>query len=296
MVTVKVKTPKPQGHKFNSIPPPIHFDHAEWTKEKDDDLVNSFKLWTNSSEVDSQIYETKVRTYQTGTPEQFILWKRDLEKVLTGQNVTGPPDKYAMARRLLDGDALAAFNKEAMTLWTETNVNFSKCLQALATHVFPKYALATQKQWFRRSVHKHRDMSTREWLAWLTEINEMLVEFPPNFNQQQKIPEDELKDIVEFGVPSSWRTIWVQHDFQPMQRDMNEIVDFCERIEYSEQINEAVKGDKNNEGPRANADWNGGDKKGALVHASKSLSSLERRQTMLIKPIKINNALKMQFV
>jgi hypothetical protein len=116
-------------------------------------------------------------------------------------------------------------------------------------------------------------MRTREWLARLIEINEMLVEFPPNFNNEQKIPEDELKDIVEFGVPNAWRTIWVQHDFQPMQKNMAEIVDFCERIEYAEQIEDAVKGSKNQKGPSAEADRNGGDsKKGALAQASKSSS------------------------
>jgi hypothetical protein len=178
-----------------------------------------------------------------------------------------------MARRLLDGDALAAFNKEATTLHAESNVNFGKSLQALAKHVFPKYALATQKQWFRRSVHKKPGLRTREWLARLTEINEMLPEFPPNFNDAQKIPEDELKDIVEFGVPASWRTVWVQHDFQPMQRDMGEIVDFCEQIEYAEQINDAIKGKNNNKGPRAEVDQNGGENnKGASVHANKSSS------------------------
>jgi hypothetical protein len=274
MVTLKVKTPKSQGYRrFNSIPPPIRFERAEWSKEKDDDLVSTFKLRTNPSDIDSQIFELKVRTYRTGTPEQFIMWKRDLEKVLTGQNVVGPPDKFAMARRLLDGDALAAFNKEAATLRTENNANFGRSLQALAQHVFPKYALATQKQWFRRSIHKAQGMRTREWLARLIEINEMLVEFPPNFNNEQKIPEDELKDIVEFGVPNAWRTIWVQHDFQPMQKDMAEIVDFCERIEYAEQIEDAVKGSKNQKGPSAEADRNGGDsKKGALAQASKSSS------------------------
>jgi hypothetical protein len=108
----------PSYRKFNSIPPPIQFERADWSKEKDDDLVSSFKLRTNPSEADSRIYEMKVRAYRMGTPEQFILWKRDLEKVLTGQNVVAPPDKFAMARRLLDGDALAAFNKEATTLRT----------------------------------------------------------------------------------------------------------------------------------------------------------------------------------
>jgi len=81
MVTLKVKTPKSQGYRrFNSIPPPIRFERAEWSKEKDDDLVSTFKLRTNPSDIDSQIFELKVRTYRTGTPEQFIMWKKDFGK------------------------------------------------------------------------------------------------------------------------------------------------------------------------------------------------------------------------
>jgi hypothetical protein len=129
MVTFKSNTPRPQNnYKFNSIPPPIQFKCAEWPKDKDDATVSTFKLRTNPTEVDSQVYELKVRTFRTGTAEQFIIWKRDLEKVLNGQNVTGSTEKFAMARRLLDGDALATFNKEATTLCAESNVNFGKSL------------------------------------------------------------------------------------------------------------------------------------------------------------------------
>jgi hypothetical protein len=54
---------------------------------------------------------------------------------------------------------------------------------------------------------------------------------------------------------------------------LGEIVDFCERIEYAEQINDAVKGKNNNKGPRAEVDQNGGENnKGASVHANKSSS------------------------
>ena len=165
------------------------------------DDVSTFKLRTNPTEANSQIYEMRVRTFKTGTVEQFILWKRDLNKVLVGQNVTALMQKFAMARRLLDGNALAAFNEEATALQNvETEATFEFCLQALAKHLFPKYALVAQKQWFRQSVHKKPGLRTREWLARLTKINEMLVEFPPNFDATQKIPEDESKDIASSSL------------------------------------------------------------------------------------------------
>ena len=90
-----------------------------------------------------------------------------MDKVIKGQNVTRPTDKFEMARRVLYGDALAVFDKEALTLVQEDEENFQKCLKALANHVFPKNALSSQKAWLRHSddVMKKPTMSTRTWTA-----------------------------------------------------------------------------------------------------------------------------------
>ena len=47
-----------------------------------------------------------------------------------GQNVTSGPNKLAMTRRVLDGDALAAFEKAASEEAVETTVSFFKtCME-----------------------------------------------------------------------------------------------------------------------------------------------------------------------
>jgi hypothetical protein len=67
-----------------------------------------------------------------------------------------------MAQRVLYGDALAIFNKEALTLVQEDEKSFHKCLKALANHVLPKNALSSQKAWLCCSddVKKKPTMST----------------------------------------------------------------------------------------------------------------------------------------
>jgi hypothetical protein len=51
--------------------------------------VTSFKLrCTTPSDTNSLQYELKVRSFKTGTVKQYILWKRDLEKLIKGQNLT----------------------------------------------------------------------------------------------------------------------------------------------------------------------------------------------------------------
>jgi hypothetical protein len=127
--------------------PPIPYLRAECSKDKDNEDVSVFKLCTDPSNKDSQTYNTKVLTYSSGSVEEFLLWKKD-EKGLVGQNVTSVPGKYTMTRCLLNGDTLVAFNKAATQNAEETNDNYTLCMKALATHVFPKNALVTQRQRF----------------------------------------------------------------------------------------------------------------------------------------------------
>jgi hypothetical protein len=133
-----------QFKKNGMQPVPIPYDRQERLKDKDNKDVSVFRIRTNPTDKDSQTYDMKVLTFHTGTVEEFLLWKKDLNKVLVGQNVLSAPDKFAMTRRLLDGDALAAFNTKASTCSQETDTNYTLCMQALSTHVFPKNALTIQ--------------------------------------------------------------------------------------------------------------------------------------------------------
>jgi hypothetical protein len=195
-----------------------------------------------------------------------------------GQNVTRPVDKFAMARRVLEGDALATFNENAFTLGIESQENFTKSMEALASHIFPKFALSNQKAWLRRSddVRKKPLMSTRMWAARLNEINQMLVEFPPKFNETQKLTEEDFIELIEYGIPQSWRAKMVEQGFIPIQHTLAEIVEFCEKMEYAEEMIGTPNKLKNNsfertKGQNAEADPSGGDfNAGSLMNAKPS--------------------------
>jgi hypothetical protein len=248
-----------------------------------------FKLRTDPSNKDSQTYDTKVLTYRSGSVEEFLLWKKDLEKVLVGQNVTSAPGKYTMTRRLLDGDALAAFNKAATKSTQESNENYTLCMKTLAIHVFPKNALATQRQWFHRYLHKRIEDTMREFVARINEINENMVEFPPNFDDTQMISEPEMKDLLEFAVPTSWRVKMVEHAFRPIEHDIPDIVEFCERQEFSEKVNAATRNSGNNQnnnqtyqsqnknGTSSKKGQQSRDEEDALTHAQSNKTNKHKR-------------------
>jgi hypothetical protein len=119
MVTYRSRTKKPMNwylNRVNTIPPPILFKRSLWNKDAEGADTSTFKLRSNPSDKDSQLYELRARSFAAGTVEQYILWKRDLDKIIKGQNMTRPKDKFEMARRVLYGDTLAVIDKEAHTL------------------------------------------------------------------------------------------------------------------------------------------------------------------------------------
>jgi hypothetical protein len=179
-----------------------------------------------------------------------------------------------MARRVLYGDALAVFDEEALTLVQEDEESFKKSLEALAHHVFPKNALSSQKAWLRRSddVKKKPNMSTRTWMARLQEINQMLSEFPPTFSKTQRISDEDFVEVIEYGIPYSWRAKMAEQGFVPVNHTLTEIVEFCNKMEYAEEMT-GINNSQNNQnnrktGQHAEADSASGDTlTGAILHA-----------------------------
>ena len=62
-------------------------------------------------------------------------------------------------------------------------------------------------------------MNTHEYIARLIEMNNYIPQFPPttaNGNAPEKLPAEELVDLLEFGVPNSWQKAMILQDFDPL--------------------------------------------------------------------------------
>eukprot|EP00957_Ditylum_brightwellii_P017763 1337875-Ditylum_brightwellii.AAC.1 len=69
----------------------------------------------------------------------------------------------------------------------------------------------------RRNIRYGKDNTAKEWVAQVQELNGYLKDLPAhNRNPTQPLNMDELLDILEFGVPSSWRREFTVHGFNPM--------------------------------------------------------------------------------
>ena len=229
---MKVSQPSANTGRKSFAHPPIPLERPAVKELKKQEYL-TMKLRSDPADANSQTYDLTIQFFRTGTPEEWLLFQRDLHRVLNGQNITTGPQKFTMTRRLIQGDTLAVFNTAAQEHGNETNATFVQCLKDITTHIFPKRALAFQKRYMRRHLRKPRDMKTREFAARISELNQYLKEFPP-FEDNQELDEDEIIDIVEHAIPHSWQDNIVLQGYDPDESTLADLVDFCERHEFIE--------------------------------------------------------------
>jgi hypothetical protein len=106
-------------------------------------------------------------------------------------------------------------------------------------------------------------MSTRTWTARLQEINQMLSEFPPTFSNIQMISDEDFVEAIEYGIPHSSGTKMAEQGFVPVNHTLTEIVEFCNKMEYAEEMtsnnNSQNNQNKQKTGQHAKADSASGD-------------------------------------
>ena len=78
-------------------------------------------------------------------------------------------------------------------------------LKQVAGSVFPLRAYAIQKQAMRRFMRKPRDLSIREYVDRILELNDYLVYFPTKDGEADatKLPDEEIMDILVFGISNT---------------------------------------------------------------------------------------------
>jgi hypothetical protein len=83
--------------------------------------------------------------FNNGTPEEWLMFQKDLAKVLIGQDITTGPPFYGRVRHLLKGVALRKFDESALAHGIETMLHYEDVMSDLAYCVFPMRAIQVQK-------------------------------------------------------------------------------------------------------------------------------------------------------
>ena len=232
---MRVVSPNETSRNFNARIPPIKLirdDEKEYAKGS----YVTMKLRSVPNEEHSPTHEIQVPYFKGGTCEQFLEFIDKTQAVIVGQNITTGPQKVAFMRTVLKGDALAHFAQFFVTAGNEENITYEESIRSLTTHVFPQFALRTQTQFMSQAMRKPRDMKMRAYRNRMIEINNYLTRFPPAFDASQKKTEGELVDILHAGTPRKWQGDMVHLGFDSITATSQNLLEFCERMEFMEEI------------------------------------------------------------
>ena len=271
----------PNYNKDSTERPPLPLVPVEYNVDlKNPSKCGSFKLRTTPADADSPKY-TFTMAYADGTQDLrfYIEWFHNVNKVVTGLNITTAEAKNNMIRQLCSGPVLAAYDDAALkaaaartvqlktqaynsvprgthadgTAWTEDewniqrqaasdrvpaeDINLDDIIIGLNATIITQAcykALEKQKRFMRRKMRKPSDMGTREYMNHLNRINFQELPHLPPFREDQSLSDDEMLDILLYGIPKSWVREMDRQDFDPFRHNIAATVDFCERMEAAE--------------------------------------------------------------
>jgi hypothetical protein len=81
----------------------------------------------------------------------------------------------------------------------------------------------------------------KQYMAQYMELNNALRRFPPGNDQaNQMLPEDEIIEHAEAAIPNTWKQQMFLQNFDPLEHTLQELVEFCQRMEMAEDIQQDV--------------------------------------------------------
>ncbi len=238
-----------KGLRAKNLPPPVPLfeDNKEQSPPKKGEFIK-LDLHAVPGEANSDTCQLEVRFFNSGSPRQWIEFLKTFQKIVAGQDLSTGPSKCNMARTLLKGDALRAFNEAAITHGNETNPHFADCLAHVTKHVFPRQALRKQKRCFRCQLRKVKEHTMHQTVTLLCESNHDLC-FCPGGSPASSLDEQELCEIIECIVPNTWQRTLLIQGFDITEHTLSESLDKLEQLETAESIYEEV-----HKGQNANAE------------------------------------------
>ena len=210
-------------------------------------------------------YIAAIGEFREGRKATAETWKKS--NILVDQEEEEHDEDFAIRK--------AAWQKKYDALADLRMTDHTAALQAVIVDAMPYKAITKQKRYMRRFMKKPPNMRFRTYVAHINKINkEEIMELPPFNGLAQTLKKDDLVDIMLNGMPTAWEDEMDKHDFDPEANSIQELVDFCERLEAVEQRH---KSSNNNNNQNQNGNSQSGSRKKAKTngnsHGSKKSST-----------------------
>ena len=161
--------------------------------------------------------------------------------MITQKGDTFDGTKYASERKAKEAAANAIPKPDV------NDKDTLKGVQAIVAYMTPYKGLEKQLRWMRRYCRKPHDMKVRTFVNHIKRINNEELRILPPFKESNRLSEEDVIDIITNALPRRWLKEMDRMDFDPMDKSINELVDFCQRMESSEEMDKDSNVAKNKE-------------------------------------------------
>lgn len=227
------------------------------TDDKDKSAFIQFELKVRSGAgAGTPSYKKFMKTFEEGSPQEWMDVLAGLREIWKQNSVNGPTDRAATVAAILKGDSLTAFETALEDARVDpedddvpvpmTTEHIEMSLRSVTEIVFPFRALETQKQWMTRHFKKPYNLSSKKTAAGISRLNNYLPSFP-KATASSKYSDQELVEILEVALPSSWRKAMDLKGFIPANNDFKKLLDQMEIIERNETPVKHERDDDNDE-------------------------------------------------
>ena len=246
--------------------------------EKEEELSRgnsiSFELYATPGDNTTPRYKKQVRIlHGDEDPRTVVNWIREVESLFIGLNMTTFAPQRSIIKTLLKDNALTNFTNKALADVTAayqaahdacttnarradveangvdhygTTAIITTAINFMAESAMPKKILQRAKRELRRSCRKPATMKVRDYAMHLMRINMQELPKVPPFLAANSLDDGEMLDIALYGSPKKWQGLMDQHGFDPMEHTFQEVIEFMERLESSEEFDRsAIKSEKN---------------------------------------------------
>ncbi len=210
--------------------------------KKDDLEVREMSMGTNPTDDTSAIIKRKfVPLDNPATILEVLKAIVNIKAGVRGNNITTGPNQYFYWRGCLNGEALRKFDEFATQVGTETTANLVLVEQRLVKEFAPKDVLTRQTRYMRYDMRKPSGETMRKYVGAVGTLNEKLKDFPPLYDAAQKIPEQDLLDILASRAPTPARAMMIEHGFDPQAATITDFVELCERAETKQALKHHIQ-------------------------------------------------------
>ena len=122
----------------------------------------------------SDFYDLKNDLFDTGDPEEFLLFTRNLQMTLEDLRTITANAKIKYLCTLLCGETLHQFDTLCDQVGSTTTTHLNRIILGLGTYFFLVNALSRQKRAMRRGTRKPYELKVRCYAALMIDINEYL--------------------------------------------------------------------------------------------------------------------------